>query len=65
MGGWMGLIWSCVVQGAPKWNNNYCKADAEETRAKAEEAKGIPVPEYDPIYGLDGPLPMLWRAASG
>lgn len=52
------------VQGAPKWNNNYCQAGEEETRAKAEEAKGIPIPDWDPVYGVDGPLPQLWREAA-
>ena len=36
-------------KGAPKWNNNYCKADSDETKEKAEEAERIPIPEYDPI----------------
>lgn len=30
-------------------NNNYCKADPGETKAKAEEAADVPVPDYDPI----------------
>ena len=53
-----------IVQGAPKWNNNWCKADQDETRAKAEEASTIPLPESDPIYGKGGPLPTLWAQAA-
>ena len=37
---------------APHWNNNYCQADVEETRAKAEEAKEVPVPSHDPIVSF-------------
>lgn len=30
-------------------NNNFCKAEKEETKVKAEEAAVVPVPDYDPI----------------
>lgn len=46
------LYMGLYPKGAPKWNNNYCKAEAEETKAKAEEAEHIPIPEYDPIVSM-------------
>ncbi|KAK3710700.1 hypothetical protein LTR37_010119 [Vermiconidia calcicola] len=51
-------------KGAPKWSNNFCKDGVEETERKTEQARSIPVPEWDPIHGFDGPLPTIWRQAS-
>ncbi|KAI5359437.1 hypothetical protein Slin14017_G103390 [Septoria linicola] len=48
-------------KGAPHWDNNYCKAGSSETEAKKQAAEQVPLPDYDPIYGLDGPLPKIWR----
>ncbi|KXL42749.1 hypothetical protein M433DRAFT_156553 [Acidomyces richmondensis BFW] len=51
-------------KGAPHWDNNFCRADAGETAVKAEAARRVPIPDYDPVYGLDGPLPRLWKEAA-
>ncbi|KAF2813066.1 uncharacterized protein BDZ99DRAFT_381699 [Mytilinidion resinicola] len=50
-------------QGSPHWDNNFCKKP-EETAQKAENARAVPVPEYDPIHGKDGPLVYLWQNAA-
>lgn len=51
-------------EGSPHWDNNWCKAGPEETEAKAENARSVPIPEYDPIYGEDGPLVQIWKSAA-
>ncbi len=60
-------------KGAPKWNNNFCKADEDETKLKAEEASKIPVPDFDPVVSISlrtmltvqADLPSVWpRRAS-
>jgi uncharacterized protein YjlB len=54
---------SSEEQGSPRWDNNWCKASPEETQQKAERARQVPVPQHDPIVGLNGHLPQLWVAA--
>lgn len=51
-------------RGSPKWDNNWCKANEHETSLKAEQAKRVPIPDYDPIYGKDGPLVDIWTRAA-
>ncbi|KAK4989423.1 hypothetical protein LTR66_007073 [Elasticomyces elasticus] len=51
-------------EGSPHWDNNFCQADAGETAEKARNARGVPVPDHDPIFGLDGPLVEIWRKAA-
>lgn len=50
-------------QGSPHWDNNFCKAEKEETRQKAANAKAVPVPGSDPIFGAGGPLVEIWGKA--
>ena len=52
-----------VQQGSSHWDNNFCKADSAETQEKARNAKAVPIPEHDPISGLDGPLTAIWKEA--
>ena len=52
-------------QGSPHWDNNFCKADEQETGQKAANAKVVPVPELDPVFGAGGPLIEIWNAADG
>lgn len=51
------------LKGSPRWDNNWGKAGAEETNQKAANAKAVPVPELDPIFGADGPLVKIWKQA--
>ena len=43
-------------KGSPHYDNNWCKADSNETAAKAANARAVPLPDFDPIYGRNGPL---------
>jgi uncharacterized protein YjlB len=52
-------------QGSPHWDNNFCKANEEETREKAANARAVPVPDSDPIFGVGGPLVGIWNKAAG
>ena len=47
----------------PRWRNDFCKG-AESMDKLEEEIRQVIVPDYDPVYGLDGPLAVLWREAS-
>jgi uncharacterized protein YjlB len=51
-------------EGMPKWDMNMCKASVEETAEKARGAKQVPIPEHDPVYGLNGYLPQAWTSAA-
>ncbi|CZT25281.1 uncharacterized protein RCC_11009 [Ramularia collo-cygni] len=51
-------------KGSPHWDNNHCNDDLEVTNAKRELAGSVLIPDYDPIYGRDGPLPKIWRSAA-
>ncbi|KAG4418286.1 hypothetical protein IFR04_008562 [Cadophora malorum] len=51
-------------EGSPHWDNNFCKADEQETKLKASNARAVPLPESDPIFGIGGPLVDIWRRAS-
>ncbi|GAB7343370.1 hypothetical protein MBLNU457_1410t1 [Dothideomycetes sp. NU457] len=53
-----------VAKDSPHWDNNFCKASETETAQKAIDAHAVPIPDYDPVYGLDGPLVQLWRKAA-
>jgi len=50
-------------RGSPHWDNNFCKAGEDETKEKARNARAVPVPDSDPIFGTDGPLVEIWRQA--
>ncbi|KAF2870025.1 hypothetical protein BDV95DRAFT_595597 [Massariosphaeria phaeospora] len=47
---------------APMWDMNYCKDDAEMTATKAERCAQVPIPQADPVFGVDGPLPKIWQS---
>ena len=31
-------------------------------RALAEEIKNVPVPDFDPVFGANGPLSRIWKS---
>ncbi|SMY18959.1 unnamed protein product [Zymoseptoria tritici ST99CH_1A5] len=47
-------------KGSPKWDNNFCKTDLDTTKEIAAKTEGVPVPEFDPVFGRGGPLVRLW-----
>ncbi|KAI9759322.1 MAG: hypothetical protein M4579_002451, partial [Chaenotheca gracillima] len=49
--------------GSPHYDNNFCKANSAETESKAQTCRQVPIPESDPLYGVEGALPVIWRDA--
>ncbi|KAI9705865.1 MAG: hypothetical protein M1836_005271 [Candelina mexicana] len=47
-------------QGSPPWDNNFCKAGPDETEEKARACRNVPLPDYDPVFGVGGPLVDIW-----
>ncbi|TVY36647.1 Uncharacterized protein LSUB1_G005719, partial [Lachnellula subtilissima] len=52
-------------EGSPHWDNNFCRAGEEETMQKARNARAVPVPDSDPVFGVGGPLVGIWKEALG
>jgi uncharacterized protein YjlB len=52
-----------AAQSGPKWRNNYCKGEEPIDDLKDEIAH-VAMPDEDPVYGTDGPLVRIWKAAS-
>lgn len=48
-----------------RFDIHWCKDTPERTKELAKAAAEVPIPECDPLYGRDGPLPKIWREASG
>jgi uncharacterized protein YjlB len=53
-----------IEQGSPHWDNNFCKAGEEETNQKAANARAVPIPDSDPVFGAGGPLVQIWRGVA-
>ncbi|KAH6682851.1 hypothetical protein B0J14DRAFT_133085 [Halenospora varia] len=51
-------------KGSPHWDNNFCKSNKEETQEKEANARAVPIPDSDPIFGIGGPLVGIWKAAA-
>ncbi|KAG9496516.1 hypothetical protein J7337_011292 [Fusarium musae] len=47
-------------KGCPKWRNETGKKSSSVFLDAIDE---VDMPEDDPVYGTDGPLPMLWNQA--
>jgi uncharacterized protein YjlB len=56
-----------VVGGYPPAGTyDLCRGDNPAERDRAlTSIPNVPVPDSDPVYGKDGPLPKLWRRAAG
>jgi len=51
-------------KGSPHWDNNFCKAGEDETNQKAANARAVPIPDSDPVFGAGGPLVQIWRGVT-
>src|SRR6516162_4011191 len=55
----------CVIGAYPKRGSyDLCRGGKAEHANALETIPQVPLPESDPLYGTDGPLTMLWRAAT-
>jgi uncharacterized protein YjlB len=52
------------MKGSPHWDNNFCNAGPEETKEKESNARAVPIPPSDPVFGIGGPLVEIWRKAA-
>lgn len=43
------------------YNLTELRDNPEKKAIKFENAASAPIPDYDPVYGLDGPLPQMYR----
>ncbi|KAI9806528.1 MAG: hypothetical protein M1833_003715 [Piccolia ochrophora] len=53
-----------ILQGSPRYDNNFCKAGPDETKRKAEVCEQVAIPNHDPVFGAGGPLVSIWNASS-
>lgn len=50
-------------EGSPVYKYEIGKKALEENIGLAEEVAAVPLPQTDPIFGLDGPLMRIWTAS--
>lgn len=50
-------------QGSPRWRNEYGKSPIDLAAFQAEIA-GVATPVLDPVYGVEGYLPALWKESA-
>jgi uncharacterized protein YjlB len=52
-----------LVVGAypPEGTYDECRGSAEERAEALKTIPGVPLPHVDPVHGVTGPLPRLWR----
>ncbi|KAL0931429.1 cupin domain protein [Colletotrichum truncatum] len=43
------------------YDMEYALDSVEETERKRERCERVPGPEFDPVYGKEGPMPRLWN----
>ncbi|KAF1953103.1 hypothetical protein CC80DRAFT_537866 [Byssothecium circinans] len=48
----------------PRWRNVFCQHD-ESVNELVKEIGTVEVPEHDPVFGLGGPLVLIWSKALG
>ncbi|KAK2612593.1 hypothetical protein QQS21_001365 [Conoideocrella luteorostrata] len=59
--------WEVVTfypEGSPQWDMNFCKDGPEETAQKSRDCSNVPIPPKDPVFGIAGPLPEVWKNVS-
>lgn len=47
-----------------RFDMNYALKHSDETSSLATRSDAVPIPPLDPLYGLGGPLPRLWKQAA-
>ncbi|KAF1984587.1 hypothetical protein K402DRAFT_139814 [Aulographum hederae CBS 113979] len=47
---------------APKWRNLYCEGE-EKMEELRKEIDRVEIPDFDPVFGRNGPLTKIWREA--
>lgn len=45
------------------YDMEYALDSPEETEQKRRKCELVPMPVHDPIYGRDGPMQQVWKAA--
>lgn len=52
-----------AAAGEEAFDMHLCDASPEETARLKVVAAKTPIPEMDPLYGVEGPLPRIWGDA--
>ncbi|RDW83505.1 putative cupin protein [Coleophoma crateriformis] len=47
--------------GEPRFDMHWGKESVGETKRLAQQVEAVSIPDRDPLYGLGGPLPQIWR----
>lgn len=50
-----------MPQTGARFDLHWCKDSPEKVKELARNCGRVPIPEKDPLYGQDGPLPRIWR----
>ncbi|KAJ0279403.1 hypothetical protein CBS470a_009274 [Colletotrichum nupharicola] len=50
---------------SPQWRSEMGRKPLQEKQGLVEEVEGVGLPRMDPLYGVDGPLTKIWKAARG
>ncbi|KAJ0375786.1 hypothetical protein COL26b_005934 [Colletotrichum chrysophilum] len=50
---------------SPQWRSEMGRKPLQEKQGLVEEVEGVGLPRMDPLYGVDGPLIKIWKAARG
>ena len=53
-----------MIKGRRYDSYDLCRGGKAEHTKALETIPQVPLPDSDPVYGTDGPLTTLWRAAT-